>query len=98
MSKACKKISMLKAKIVHLRQESDKLRKSVESLRDFQNKKGEIELHSQLLPYVKVKDHKEKLNIYKEEYERAKANLRAILKDKNRLQILRRLWRIRWKS
>lgn len=81
-----------------MRQESDKLRKSVESLRDFQNKKGEIELHSQLLPYVKVKDHKEKLNIYKEEYERAKANLRAILKDKNRLQILRRLWRIRWKS
>lgn len=77
-----KDLDVKKAKIVHLRQESDKLRKSVECLRDFQNKKGEIELHSQLLPYVKVKDHKEKLNIYKEEYERAKANLRAILKDK----------------
>ncbi|CAI4036289.1 hypothetical protein SMKI_15G1280 [Saccharomyces mikatae IFO 1815] len=77
-----KDLDVKKSKILHLRQESDKLRKSVESLRDFQKKKGEIELHSRLLPYVKVKDHKEKLNVYKEEYERAKANLRAILKDK----------------
>ncbi|CAI1712361.1 hypothetical protein SEUBUCD646_0O01270 [Saccharomyces eubayanus] len=77
-----KDLDVKKMKVVHLRQESDKLRKSVESLRDFQKKKGEIELHSQLLPYVKVKDHKEKLNTYKEEYERAKSNLRALLKDK----------------
>ncbi|CAI4051050.1 hypothetical protein SKDZ_15G1210 [Saccharomyces kudriavzevii ZP591] len=77
-----KDLDFKKSKIAHLRQESDKLRKSVESLRDFQKKKSEIESHSQLLPYVKVKDHKEKLNTYKEEYERAKANLKALLKDK----------------
>ncbi|CCD22998.1 DNA repair ATPase SMC5 NDAI_0A08450 [Naumovozyma dairenensis CBS 421] len=62
--------------------ERTKLEASVQSLKEFENKKLEIEYHNKLLPYVMIKDHREKLQKFKGDYEIAKRNLRDLMKDK----------------
>lgn len=73
-----------------LKEKRQKLDESVRAFKEYERKKREIEIHVQLLPYVKVKDHKVKSQAYKRDYEEAKANLKALLKEKKPFSIVQK--------
>lgn len=77
-----KELELNKQRFDELTVEKDKLTESVRVYQELEDKKKEIELHSQLLPYVKIKNHKQKLQAYTRDYEEARNNLKSMLKDK----------------
>lgn len=77
-----KELDLNKQKLEELKSKREKLTESVRAFQEFEKKKTEIELHNQLLPYLKVKEHRGKLHVYKKESDQAKSNLRSFLKDK----------------
>lgn len=77
-----KELDLNKQKLEELKGKRDELTESVRAFQEFEKKKTKIELHTQLLPYLKVKEHKERLHVYKKESDQAKNNLRSFLKDK----------------
>lgn len=77
-----KDLDINKKRLDDLTEQREKLVESVRVFKEYEKKKREIEIHVQLLPYVKVKDHKEKSQVNKREYEEAKSKLKALLKDK----------------
>lgn len=62
--------------------QKEKLSESVRAFKELESKKSELELHMQLLPYAKLKEHKEKLADYKRDLDQAKANLKSLRNDK----------------
>lgn len=79
---AQKELELNKQRFEELTAEREKLTESVRVFQELEEKKNEIELHNQLLPYVKIKDHKQKLEGYMRNYDEAKANLNNFLKEK----------------
>ncbi|CCF57779.1 hypothetical protein KAFR_0D01330 [Kazachstania africana CBS 2517] len=75
-------VELKNKKLKELEDKKDKLEVSVKSLEDFENKKIVLDKHNKLLPYVYIKEHKEKLKAYKNDYEIAKNNLKSLIKDK----------------
>lgn len=79
---AQRELDLNKQKYDELMTQKEKLSESVKAFKELEHKKGELELHLQLLPYAKLKEHKEKLADYKKDLDEAKANLKNLRKDK----------------
>ncbi|CAR29139.1 ZYRO0G01584p [Zygosaccharomyces rouxii] len=77
-----RELDLNKQKYDELLVQKEKLSESVKAFKELESKKSELELHLQLLPYAKLKDHKEKLADYKRDLDQAKANLKSLRKDK----------------
>ncbi|GAV55429.1 hypothetical protein ZYGR_0AV00600 [Zygosaccharomyces rouxii] len=79
---AQRELDLNKQKYDELMVQKEKLSESVKAFKELESKKGELELHHQLLPYAKLKEHKERLADYKRDLDQAKANLKNLRKDK----------------
>lgn len=80
-----REVDLKKTNLESLKQKREVLNEKVTILKDYETKKQEIEYHNDLLPYVYVKDHKLKLETYKNDYKNAKNQLKSLLNDKKPL-------------
>lgn len=81
-NKTQKDINIKKVKLEDLREKKEVLNKKVSLLKEYETKIQEIEYHKALLPYVYIKDHKLKLETYKNDYREAKNELKKVLNDR----------------
>lgn len=77
-----KEYELTKARIEELLNKKSKLEDEVQSFRKFEESKKQLEIHTQLLPYVQILNHKEKVSSRKQEYKLAESQLKKFLKDK----------------
>lgn len=77
-----KELDLNKHKHDELMVQKEKLSESVKAFKELESKKDELEIHLQLLPYAKMKEHKEKLADYKRDVDEAKANLKSLRENK----------------
>lgn len=60
----------------------EQLEASVRAFEEFKRKKIELDKHTKLLPYVRIKDHKAKIKGFKKNYEDKRSQLKSLLSDK----------------
>lgn len=72
-----------------LNAKKQELNQAIQALEEYTNIKQKIKHHKQLLPYVHIKDHKLKLQQYKDDYKKAKDQIRQFLKDKQPITTLK---------
>lgn len=84
-------IESKKKKLIELNKQKDKLDENVRSLKEFETKKNLLIKHQKLLPFAFLKDHKDKLTIYKNDYKKAKKQLQLLNKEKKNFQNQREL-------
>ncbi|CAL9738023.1 structural maintenance of chromosomes protein 5 [Monosporozyma servazzii] len=80
--KTQREVDLKKNNLESLRSKRDILNEKVSILKDYETKMKEIEYHNKLLPYVFIKDHKLKLETYKNDYKIAKNQVKTLLNDK----------------
>ncbi|SCU78863.1 LAME_0A06150g1_1 [Lachancea meyersii CBS 8951] len=77
-----KELSIKESRYTELNANRESLEASVRTLESFRQKKRDLAIHEKLLPYAKVKDHKQRIQVYKKNCETAKLQLRSLLSDK----------------
>ena len=82
-TEAAKDVELKRARLAELQAQKDKLDENVKSLKEFEAKTAEMHRHQLLMPYACLKDHKEKLQSYKDAYKEARSQLRALNKQKD---------------
>ncbi|CCH61272.1 hypothetical protein TBLA_0E02190 [Henningerozyma blattae CBS 6284] len=77
-----KDVDLKNKKLQELTAQREKLEGAVKALKEYEHLKKEIEIHQLLLPYVKIKDHKSKVQSYIRDFREAKQKLKSFLQDK----------------
>lgn len=80
-------INSNKKKLNGLVSKRTSLQKQVHAMQEYERKKKEIEIHKKLLPYVRIKNHKQQLVSLKVARDDAKKQLKSFLKDKQPYRI-----------
>lgn len=77
-----REVDLKKTNLENLIQKRQVLNEKVSLLKEYEAKMEEIKYHKDLLPYVYIKDHKLKLETYKNDYKIAKDQLKALMNKK----------------
>lgn len=77
-----REVDLKKTNLENLLQKRQVLNEKVSLLKEYEGKMEELEYHKHLLPYVYIKDHKLKLETYKNEYKIAKDQLKDIMNER----------------
>lgn len=64
----------------------EKLDENIKSIKEYELKNESLKFHQNLLPYVYLKDHKEKLESFKKDYKLAKQQLKILIQRKKKYQ------------
>lgn len=83
---ATKEIEVGGKKLQELLKQKETLDENVRSMKEYESKNEALRENQLLLPYVYLKDHKEKLESYKQDYKDAKNKLKLLMKKKHKFK------------